>query len=73
MISNYPDREDKYEDYSKFGDNEKEVARIGLSYSPPFVIMIYVNEEDDDIYIAIVYQAYSALLSSTNVTLPYRS
>ena len=45
MISNYPDREDKYEDYSKFGDNEKEVARIGLSYSPPFVIIIHANEE----------------------------
>ena len=73
MISNYPDREDKYEDYSKFGGNEKEVARIGLSYSPPFVIIIYANEEDDDDYTAIVYQAYSALSSNTNVTVPYRT
>ena len=39
----------------------------------PFRIMIYANEEDDDDYIAIVYQAYSALLSSTNVTVPYRT
>ena len=31
------------------------------------------NEEDDDDYIAIVYQAYSALLLSTNVTVPYRT
>ena len=71
MISNYLDREDEYEDYSKFC--EKDVARIGLSYSPPFVIIIHANEEDDDDYIAIVYQAYSALSSSTNVTVPYRT
>ena len=41
--------------------------------SPHFVIMIYANEEGDDDYKAIVYQAYSALLSSTNVTVPYRT